>query len=108
MIARFGLMSGMFGVMFFYAGSANFQTTYVPDDNFEAYLEANDMVEKLKAYMESEKPYLDSQLSLESLAHQTAMTKHDLSQVINDQLPADARFAVGQIGNPLNSGFGSL
>ena len=48
--------------------------------------EASELVAKLKAYMDTEKPYLDSQLSLESLAHQTGMTKHDLSQVINDQL----------------------
>lgn len=48
--------------------------------------EASQLVDKLKSYMEAEKPYLDSQLSLESLAHQTGMTRHDLSQVINDQL----------------------
>ena len=48
--------------------------------------EAKSMADRLKTYMKQEKPYLDSQLSLEGLAHQTGMTKHDLSQVINDQL----------------------
>lgn len=47
--------------------------------------EAQVMVNKVKAYMEKEKPHLDSQLSLESLASALAMTRHDLSQVINDQ-----------------------
>ena len=48
--------------------------------------EAKTLLNKLQGYMEEEKPYLDNQLSLEALAHQTGMTKHDLSQVINDQL----------------------
>ena len=48
--------------------------------------EARSQVEKLKAFMEKEAPYLDSQLSLESLAHQLSMTRHDLSQLINDKL----------------------
>lgn len=47
--------------------------------------EATNRVEKLKAYMEDEQPYLDSQLSLETLAAALGMTRHDLSQVINDQ-----------------------
>ncbi|MCE7991803.1 MAG: helix-turn-helix transcriptional regulator [Roseivirga sp.] len=46
---------------------------------------AQEMVAKVKRYMEQEKPYLNSQLSLESLASALLMTKHDLSQVINDQ-----------------------
>ncbi len=47
--------------------------------------EALEMVDKLRTYMEEEKPYLDSQLNLESLASALSMTKHDLSQIINDQ-----------------------
>ena len=48
--------------------------------------EASRQLEKLKAYMDQEAPYLDSQLSLDGLAHQLSMTRHDLSQLINDQL----------------------
>lgn len=48
--------------------------------------EAHEMVAKVRRYMEEEKPYLHSQLSLESLASALGVTKHDLSQVINDQL----------------------
>lgn len=50
-----------------------------------AEVEVSDMVQKLKQYMEKERPYLDSQLSLESLASTLNLTRHDLSQVINDQ-----------------------
>jgi len=48
--------------------------------------EASTLLNRLKTHMTEEKPYLDSQLSLETLAYQTGMTKHDLSQLINDQL----------------------
>ena len=48
--------------------------------------EAGQLVGKLKQHMEGQQPYLDSQLSLEGLAGQVGMTKHDLSQLINDQL----------------------
>ncbi len=51
--------------------------------------EAQEMVTKVRVYMEQEKPYLDSQLSLDSLASALSMTKHDLSQVINDQFGAN-------------------
>ncbi len=48
--------------------------------------ESKAFLEKLKSFMDSEKPYLESQLSLESLAFKLGLTKHDLSQVINEQL----------------------
>lgn len=48
--------------------------------------ESKKLAGRLEKYMLEEKPYLDGQLSLESLANQTGMTRHDLSQLINDQL----------------------
>lgn len=47
--------------------------------------EAQQLIGKVKTYMEAESPYLDSQLSLESLSAALSITRHDLSQVINDQ-----------------------
>ncbi|OEK01123.1 hypothetical protein BFP97_06200 [Roseivirga sp. 4D4] len=48
--------------------------------------ESAEILKKVQAAMESDKPYLDSQLSLESLAFKLGLSKHDLSQVINEQL----------------------
>ena len=44
------------------------------------------ILNKVKTHMETTKPYLDTQLSLESLALQLGLSKHDLSQVINEQM----------------------
>lgn len=48
--------------------------------------EASDLMARLLTHMEVQKPYLNAQLSLELLAGETGITKHDLSQLINDQL----------------------
>lgn len=48
--------------------------------------ESTEILIKLKSFMVSEKPFLDTQLSLESLAFRIGLSKHDLSQVINEQL----------------------
>lgn len=48
--------------------------------------ESKSILNKLNTYMTTEKPYLDTQLSLESLAMKLGLGKHDLSQVINEQL----------------------
>lgn len=44
------------------------------------------LLEELKAYMESEKPYLDSKLTLPQLALQLKISTNYLSQIINEQL----------------------
>lgn len=41
--------------------------------------------ERLHAFMEAEKPYLDPELTIESLARQIAVPRHYLTQVINEQ-----------------------
>lgn len=41
---------------------------------------------QLLQYMESEKPYLDSELTAVQLAHSLQITRHQLSQVLNEQL----------------------
>lgn len=48
--------------------------------------ESTQFLDKLQSFMRTEKPYLDTQLSLESLAFKIGLSKHDLSQVINEQL----------------------
>lgn len=48
--------------------------------------ESSALLFKIQEYMKTEKPYLSSQLNIESLASQLHLTKHDLSQVINEQL----------------------
>lgn len=45
-----------------------------------------ELLERLKSYMANQKPYLSSQLNLDSLASQMSVTRHDLSQAINDNL----------------------
>ncbi|MEO1051004.1 MAG: helix-turn-helix domain-containing protein [Bacteroidota bacterium] len=47
--------------------------------------ESEELAQKLRSYMEEEKPYLSSQLNIETLAAKLGMTRHDLSQVINEQ-----------------------
>lgn len=47
---------------------------------------SSDYLQRLQSFMQIEKPYLNSQLNLEMLAYQLGMTKHQLSQLINEQL----------------------
>lgn len=49
-------------------------------------VESEKILDRLQRYMKTEKPYLDTQLSLESLAFKLGLSKHDLSQIINEQL----------------------
>lgn len=58
--------------------------------------ESTTILNKVKVFMESEKAYLDTQLSLESLAAQLGLSKHDLSQVINEQLEVNFFTLVNQ------------
>ena len=44
------------------------------------------LLQKLKQYMEEEKPFLDNELRLSNLATQLHSSTHHLSQVINEQL----------------------
>jgi AraC-like DNA-binding protein len=46
----------------------------------------NPEIERLKIYMEQEKPYLDSSLTLQKLAGQLEMSSRDLSILINHEL----------------------
>ena len=48
--------------------------------------ESAQLLTKVQHYMKEEKPYLSSQLTIDSLAAQLHMTRHELSQVINEQL----------------------
>lgn len=43
-------------------------------------------LKKIKGFMLKEKPYLNSQLNIESLSAELHMTRHELSRVINEQL----------------------
>ncbi|MFY0594454.1 helix-turn-helix domain-containing protein [Roseivirga sp.] len=47
---------------------------------------SSEILSKVTDHMTLAKPYLDTQLSLETLANQTGLGKHELSQVINEQL----------------------
>lgn len=47
---------------------------------------ANDIRQKLERYVETEKPYLNSELSMPLLAEELKVSLHHLSQVINGQL----------------------
>lgn len=60
--------------------NSKYQNSRLSEDESVAILN------KVKIYMKAEKAYLDTQLSLESLAAQLGLSKHDLSQVINERL----------------------
>jgi AraC-like DNA-binding protein len=47
---------------------------------------ADDMLKKLKTYMETQKPFLNSELGLPELAAALCMSTHHLSQIINEGL----------------------
>jgi len=49
-----------------------------------SHSEKNELVSKLKKYMEKEEPFLDFDLTLQSLAEQTGIESTQLSQVINE------------------------
>ncbi|MFK7935990.1 MAG: helix-turn-helix domain-containing protein [Saprospiraceae bacterium] len=46
----------------------------------------NERIQQLRAFMDSEKPYLDYELSLEKLAQQVQMEEKELSLLINHQI----------------------
>lgn len=60
--------------------SSKYKSSTMSNDESKQYLA------RLQLHMKKQKPYLSSQLSLEMLAGQLGMTKHDLSQLINEQL----------------------
>lgn len=99
-----------------------YEKSTLTEENAEKYLE------KLRHYMETEKPFLDSDISLYGLAKKLSMPPHHLSQVINDKLeqnffefingyrvaeakislndPEHAHLTIAAIG--LDSGFNSI
>lgn len=48
--------------------------------------EASDLLLKVQKFMLEEKPFLDSQLTIDMLASQLHMSRHELSQIINEQV----------------------
>lgn len=57
-------------------------TTKVPEEeNHDDMLEE---IQKLEAYIESEKPYTNPKITLSELAHQLDLSTHTLSKIIND------------------------
>jgi AraC-like DNA-binding protein len=57
-----------------------YKKSALTDESAEKYLK------KLQQYMQSEKPYLNSNITLPELAHHLSMSVHYLSQVINEKL----------------------
>jgi len=47
---------------------------------------ADQYLEKLKTFMESEKPHLESDITLPALSKRLAISTHHLSQIVNDKL----------------------
>ena len=56
------------------------------EDTSQKDATTNPVIERLKNYMENEKPYLDSSLTLQKLAEQMEMSSRDLSILINHEL----------------------
>jgi AraC-like DNA-binding protein len=61
-------------------GKRRYKKSALTDDLAEMYLE------KLREYMQTQKPYLDSNITLPELARYLSLSVHHLSQVINEKI----------------------
>jgi AraC-like DNA-binding protein len=61
-------------------GKRKYKKSALTDDLAEMYLE------KLREYMQTQKPYLDSNITLPELARYLSLSVHHLSQVINEKI----------------------